>query len=418
VKSVEVDYLVLGAGLAGLVLRRALHPSVDAVVVDPHPGSWKIGEANVPEMFASPALAEVLDDAKRLPSASAKNGSMFVGEDSLAVYPIVSNAFAALHVARDELEQLLLDRWRIPVARERVVRVDVGARVVATEATTYRVRRQIIDCSGGAMLVAEALGETRPLWPIHSTWRYLDVTAVDREAFWRDAAARGRRPLFIDIPNVRLLDMEPAAFAPEQATNLTKVRDGVWLWQIPLFGARRLSVGLVSRHGEVASAELDDAIALHGAACYKLAPRPPGEGIYDRVHRRSGFARRALRAATMDYILVGDAFMFVDPVYSVGTALAVNKALEVSAALNRGPWTPAARDAYVARYESLLARRVEAFASWYDEATRQAAPGAAALAARFPAMRPFHASITHEYARVVEGTLTLTREANEARDGR
>jgi 2-polyprenyl-6-methoxyphenol hydroxylase-like FAD-dependent oxidoreductase len=139
-----------------------------------------------------------------------------------------------------------------------------------------------------------------------------------------------------------------------------------------------------------------------------------GTSPYDRFHAVGGFARRAGRAATDSYVLVGDAFMFVDPIYSVGTSIAVNKALEVAALLNRGGWTPRRCAAYCARYESLLRRRAEAFESWYSEERRANDPRAAALRARFPAMSAFHAGITAQYAQVVAATLQLTRAVTSA----
>src|SRR5262249_49733891 len=160
-------------------------------------------EANVPEMFASPMLADLVPLAKRLPSFAQKNGSIFVDDDSAVIYPIVSNYTSALHVARDELEHLMLDAWRIPVAQERALSIDVEGKVVRTDQHVYVVQKQILDCSGGAMLVASALGEVRELWPIHSSWRYFDVREVSTAAFWEHARAAGRRHLFIDIPNIQ-----------------------------------------------------------------------------------------------------------------------------------------------------------------------------------------------------------------------
>jgi hypothetical protein len=412
----EVDYLILGGGLAGLVLRAALDPGIVAPVVDPAPAGWKIGEANVPEMFASPLLGELVARAKQLPSFAQKNGSMFVADDSVAIYPIVSNYASALHVARDELEQLMLDAWQVPVVAERCTAIDVDAKVVRTPARTYRVRKQIIDCSGGAMLVASALGRVRSLWPIHSSWRYYDVARLRADAYWDDLRASGKRHLFIDIPRVRLLPEEHMkAWVPHEATNLTRIDDGTWMWQIPLFGARLLSVGIVTRHGPVGEEALAAAVADAHARCYEIEPRPVGEGIYDRFHARSGFARRAATpAATMSYVLVGDAFMFIDPIYSVGTSIAVNKALEVAVLINDGGFTEARCEAFSARYEALIAARTEAFESWYSDAGRGSDPETARVRARFPEMTEFQAGITGQYAKVVAATLQVTRRVTRA----
>lgn len=414
-RTESVEYLILGGGLAGLVLRAALDPRIVAPILDPAPARWKIGEANVPEMFASPLLRDIVPAAKTLPSFAQKNGSIFVGDDSVAIYPIVSNYDAALHVARDELEQLMLETWHPKLLSEPAVSIDLARKVVSTESCVYEVDKQIIDCSGGAMLVASALGDIQPLWPIHSAWRYYDVKQLRPQAFWDELRASEKRHLFIDIPNIRLAPEVEAGWAPHEATNLTKIGDGAWMWQIPLFGAKLLSLGVVSRHGPVTEAALDAAAARSHARCYTIEPHPSDDpSVYGRFHTRSGFARRARTAATMSYILLGDAFMFIDPIYSVGTSIAVNKALELAVLLNGGGWTEARCAAYCARYEALVAARTEAFTSWYSDAGRRDDPNTARVRRYFPEMTEFQAGITWQYAKVVSATLRLTRHVTSA----
>jgi hypothetical protein len=414
-RSVErVEYLILGGGLAGLVLRAALDPKIVAPIVDPAPARWKIGEANVPEMFASPLLRDLVPRAKRLPSFAQKNGSIFIADDSVAMYPIVSNYDSALHVARDELEQLMLDTWHPPLVEDAAVSIDLERKRVTTEQSVYQVEKQIIDCSGGAMLVASALGDVQELWPIHSAWRYYDVKELRPAAFWDELRAAGKSHLFIDIPNIRLVPEVEATWLPHEATSLTKIEDGTWMWQIPLFGGKLLSLGIVSRHGPVTAEALDAAAARAHARCYAIEPRPASADVYGRFHARSGFARRAGRAATMSYILIGDAYMFIDPIYSVGTSIAVNKALEVAVLLNGGGWTEARCAAFCDRYEAIIAARTAAFTSWYSEAGRREDPGTARVRHHFPAMTEFQAGITWQYAKVVTATLALTRRVTSA----
>ena len=84
------------------------------------------------------------------------------------------------------------------------------------------------------------------------------------------------------------------------------------------------------------------------------------------MHERSGFARRARRAASSSWILLGDAFAFADPVYSIGTALAVNRAIDVANQLNRAGWTAEACEGYCRGAEAMAARADEAFEFWYS----------------------------------------------------
>lgn len=412
----KVDHVILGAGLAGAVLYRLLHRHKRVAILDPAPGGWKIGEANVPEMFASPIFGGLMEKIRRLPSFSQKNGSVFIGDDSFAVYPIVSNRADAVHVARDELEQLLLSEWQIPVAPERVTSVDIAGRAVHTSEGTWESRGPIIDCSGAAMLVARTLGDVQRLWPIASVWRYYDVDAVEPAAFFEQMEATGRRGMVIDIPNIRRLPDETLnGWAPHEATNLTKIADGTWMWQIPLFNAKMLSVGLVSRDEGIDEAALHAAVEQHHARSYRIRPRSvvPEGSVYDRVHRRAGFAQRAGKSASMDYLLLGDAFMFVDPIYSVGTSIAVNKALEAAALLVEG-WTEARCQAFNERNEALLARRTAAFNYWYSEDVRANDENTKRVLHYFPEMTTFQAGVTWQYARVVQATLELTRKVNAA----
>ncbi len=63
---VDVDYLLLGAGMAGTVLDHFLR-SDRKVLVDSNPGGYKVGESVAPEHFRHPELAALLDDVHALP---------------------------------------------------------------------------------------------------------------------------------------------------------------------------------------------------------------------------------------------------------------------------------------------------------------------------------------------------------------
>lgn len=364
----EVDHLIIGAGQAGLVLARLLR-GARVALVDPDPGGYKIGESIVPEQFRHPELQALLPRIHALPSYMRKRGVVFVSDEAVASFPLLpKNQRESMHVARAELEQLLADAWGLPIRRERVVAVDAAARVVQTDARRYRVARQLLDCSGPAMVVASALGEVQTLAPVHATWTYFDVTGVDDAAFFAAHATAGRRFVHYDARRRQILPEEHlGGWAPSHTTILTRIRPGTWCWQIPLFGGRCLGFGVVSRSAAVAEAELFELAERHHAPCYRLQRRPSGgDSAYDRVHSRSGFARRARRAATEDWILVGDAFAFADPVYSVGTALAVNRAVDVAHQLNAPEgWTPAACAAWCRGAEALMARAQAAFEFWY-----------------------------------------------------
>lgn len=362
----RVDHVVIGAGVAGIAARRALRGEV--ALLDPTPASYKIGESIIPEQFHHPLMSAGLPAVRRCASVAAKIGTTFIGDGQVACFPLRTHAARTMHVYRPDMEAALLEAFGIDVRQEHVLDVDVEARTVRTEAGVYESRGPILDCSGPAMIVASALGEVTDLWPVHAVWAYYDVPEVDDRRFWRTVAERGWRSTFLSIPNGRLMpEHSPGTFPASHSTILTQIRPGTWMWQIPLWHRTRLSVGVVSRGGPVSEEAFRRLVEEHHARCYTLSPRAEGgDSPLDRVHRRSGFARRAHRAATSDYILLGDAFAFADPVYSVGTGLAANKAIRVGLHLSERPWTAEDARTYSEEYDRLLERAFRAFDFWYS----------------------------------------------------
>lgn len=377
----RVDHVIIGAGLAGLVLRRFLRDR-NVVLLDPAPFSYKIGESVVPEQFGHPEMRALVPAVRALPSYSLKAGTTFVSAGSVASFPLPpAEAGVSCHVSRHELEAMIAERWSISIVREKVIAVDVERRRVTTTARVYESAGPILDCSGPAMVIANALGEVERLFPTSATWAYWDIESSDSSAFHRAVRERGLRYLRFDAMRRRVLPGgdELPGWAPERTTLLTRLDGNVWTWQIPLHDARVLSYGVISR-GEPIDEASYRRIALEGASPgYRLRPRSTaGPSPYDRVHTRAGFARRARRAASRDFVLLADAYAFADPVYSVGTALAVNRAIEIAEVLRTSGWTDEACARYARTSETLLARAMQAFDFWYrgevltsDEAARE-----------------------------------------------
>lgn len=70
---VDVDYLIISAGMAGTVLDHFLRAEPGRkVFVDPKPGGYKVGESVMPEHFLPPELAALLDEIRELPSFTPK----------------------------------------------------------------------------------------------------------------------------------------------------------------------------------------------------------------------------------------------------------------------------------------------------------------------------------------------------------
>jgi flavin-dependent dehydrogenase len=412
----QVEHLIIGAGIAGLVLRHFL-ASESVVIVDPEPAGYKIGESLIPELFRHPELAAVLPRVQALPSYTPKYGTTFVAHGEVALFPIGRREIGeAMHVARSELEGALIDAWNIDILRARVTGIDFERKHVSTSAGEFTVSGLIFDCSGPAMLVASMLGEVEKLLPVHATWGYYDVVAEHPDALVQAIAERGLRYLQYDVRHRQAVaasevDMRQIV----RTTYLSQVDDGVWTWQIPLFRGRMLSYGVVSRHGPVAADEYHEIAQRSAAPHFELRRRPAGEGPYDRVHTRNGFARQAKRPADRDFILLADAFGFSDPVYSVGTGFAVSQAIEVATLINAGAWSPATCEAYVARCRETLARARKAFDFWYSGAVLSDPVASSEVQHDFLLGGLFHTGITRHYGTAIElASLASERDPFEA----
>lgn len=414
---VDVDYLIIGAGLAGTVLQRFLR-SDRVVLLDPAPGAYKVGESVIPEQFHHPDLRALVPAIKQLPSYSPKAGSTFISADSVASFPLPPHgAEVAMHVSRHELEPLLHRSWGTPILREKVIDLDLGGKVVTTDQRRYRVARQILDCSGPSMVTARHTGGIEELWPVSARWAYFDIDGVDEPGFWESAKRAGLDWQRYDVPNGRLLpEREDPHWSPARSTILTRIADGLWTWRIPLAQHRLLSLGVVSRAGPVSKEQLLALAADHPMPVFRLRARPAGPGPYDRMHQRGRIARRARTPATLDVITVSDACVFADPIYSAGTGMAVNKAIELAAILNEGGWTEATLARWNADYSQLIDRAIAAFSAWYDDTLLTDPETSREVQDNFLVGTAFQVGVAHHYSRVlVDSGAPLSEPGPEGR---
>jgi flavin-dependent dehydrogenase len=362
----DVDYLIVGAGIAGMTVHRFLGDA-DVVVLDHHPDRYKIGESIIPSHFFAPELRPLLEEARALPSASSKLGTLFATEDGVSYFHAYYDAQFTIHLDRQELEALYRRHLGVPIVRERVLEVDVERRVVKTAEQTYRVRRQIFDCSGPAMVVARALGIAHELWPVWATWAYFDVPRTDDHRFWTSLSESGRDFYRFDDATQRLVHGAiDESLRTTEMTLLTQVREGVWTWQIPLHHASRLSFGVVSRHGPIDEEEYLAITERAVGAQYDVTLRPwDRSSPHNQLHRRNRFAWAAGAFAGPSWALVGDAAFFGDPVYSIGTGLATSQAIRLASLVRRHSWEDGAWKMYDRQTHDLFERARNAYQHWY-----------------------------------------------------
>nr|WP_255215980.1 tryptophan 7-halogenase [Pseudenhygromyxa sp. WMMC2535] len=269
------------------------------------------------------------------------------------------------------------------------------------------------------MVVARSRGEVEELLPGWATWAYYDVVEERPEALAAAIEARGWKALRYDVRHRQPLpdaSLDARELAKTTWLALVDEGGGLWTWQIPLYGGKRLSLGVVSRHGPVSPEQYRAVAEAHAAPHFVLARRgEDGPSPFDRLHTRGGFARRAKVPADRDFILLADAYGFSDPVYSVGAGLAVSQAVEVAQLLNRGGWTRERCEAYVARAEQTLARARAAFEFWYSGAVLSDAAAANEVQDDFLLGGLFHRGISEHYGAAIElASLDSERDPFEA----
>jgi FADH2-dependent halogenase/halogenation protein CepH len=366
VKEEEIDFFVIGAGIAGMTFHRYLQsPSI--VVADGRPGRYKVGESIIPQHFFPFELRPLLAAARRLPSATQKLGTMFVSDDAVSFFHAFFDAQYTIHLDRRELEQLYRRAFDVPILEERVTDVDVARKIVRTESRVFHVKKQIVDCSGPAMILARALDLAYEVWPVWASWAYFDVHERRDDRFWKNLRAQNKPFLRFDDVSLKIVPSEIDETLPASGTTmLTRFGDGVWTWQIPLYDARLLSLGVVSRHGPIEEDRYLEIARASLGAQYEATLRPWDKSSpHNQFHRRNRFAWASKSFASPDWLLVGDAGFFGDPVYSVGTGIATNQAIRAATMIARGDWASRGWKEFDDKTHALFARAKSAYDHWY-----------------------------------------------------
>jgi flavin-dependent dehydrogenase len=228
-------------------------------------------------------------------------------------------------VPRDRFDQMMLDN-----AKERGAEVWMEANVndVVLEESEFdtlpRATGVVVTPKDGkpvriaATVVVDATGMNAMLS------RKLDIRKTDPKL--RKAS------LFAHYKGCR---RDPGKNAGATLVLSTAQNDG-WFWYIPLPNDVT-SVGVVgdlerlmSDKSRSPEQKLEDEIAN----CPGLADRMPGSERVSPVHVISDFSYRATRCAGDGWVLIGDAFGFLDPMYSSGVFLALKSGEMAADAIN------------------------------------------------------------------------------------
>ena len=313
----SADVIVIGGGPSGTTAATLLAQRGLRVVLleRDHFPRFHIGESLIPQTYG------VLERLKMLPKMKSshfikKYSVQFVSERGRLSEPFYfcdhrpHESSQTWQVRRSEFDHLMLDN-----ARSQGVEVHEGARVLDVlfegdqavgvlvqregEAQPVEIRAKVIvDGSGQQSLIMSKLGlrEWDPLLKKAAVWTY-----------WKGA--------FRDTGH------------DEGATVVIQVQGKQgWFWYIPLHDDI-VSVGVVASHEYLfrdrESKDFEKIYFEEVAKCPGVQPRIAGATRCDIFRAEKEYSYRATKAAGHGWVLVGDAFGFLDPLYSSGVLLAL-----------------------------------------------------------------------------------------------
>jgi flavin-dependent dehydrogenase len=362
-KMVDHDVITIGGGPGGAAAATLLARQGHRVLLLERSRTprFKIGESLMPATFATFERMGVLPrlQASHFPK---KYSVQFFNKASKASSPFYfyetdpSEASQTWQVLRSEFDALLLDNAReqgVEVRRGALVKdvlfegeraVGVRAELDGQEEREIRCR-VVVDASGQAALIAKKLGLRQP------------DPELKKAAFFTHYQGALRDP-GID----------------EGATLVIRTRTGKsWFWYIPL-PDDRVSVGVVGSLDYLITGRPADPQAVFEEEvdrCPALQPRLAGASQVFPVQATRDFSYRSSRIAGDGWVLVGDAFGFLDPIYSSGVLLALKSgelaADSIHAALEAGDTSGARLGVHGPRFTAGMEAMRKLVYAFYEE---------------------------------------------------
>ena len=361
--AVTYDAIVVGGGPAGATTATVLAQHGRRVLLlerESFP-RYHIGESLMPHTWFTFERLGVLDWLKRSGSPR-KHSVQFVSTDGTVSQPfyffetIKHECASTWQILRSDFDTMMLEN-----ARAKGVEVRQGVAVREALIEDGRVAGVRADVDGGAQ---------------ESLRARVVVDATGRDALLAGRFGLKRRDP--DLNKIAIFTYYTGALRDpgldEGATTVAYIPDKGWFWYIPLVNDT-VSVGVVAERDYLYRGTRDpEAIFRREAADCVWIRRHLAPGTHQGPVRVTGeFSYRATTAAGDGFCLVGDAFSFLDPVFSSGIYLALKggelAADAIHAALGDGDGvvSRAAFEGYERDVRHALDRFRQLVMSFYDQ---------------------------------------------------
>ena len=376
------DALVIGGGPAGSTVAALLAEKGHHVILlekERFP-RFHVGESLVPgiwDVWERLGIVGAIEQSGFVVKRGV-NFAMFDAPEDVQLltgeYPEYFARPYAFHVERARFDELLLNhaRQRGADAREGWKVTDVlfdegrvaGCTACDADGHEMEIRaRLVVDATGRASLMAGRLGWRRPDPGLNKVAYYTHIAGAQRHV--SDGA------VMTDIHTV----------------------NGGWIWYIPLSGDI-VSVGAVldahcaiMRETRGMQARFDRAVSQCGRVREWTAG---GQQILD-VHSVSNISYQNHCFVGDGFVLIGDAAIFVDPIFSAGVTLAMRSAMfaadTIDDALNAGDVSAARLAPYEARIRRPMQNIFRMIYNWYQVLDEKDPQNLIYLSRRIPHLR-------------------------------